>query len=194
LKSPYAAGTNAPWFELAKIPAPPAITNLTVDDRVYDSNRIYRLVIEDPPTRIDRLTRNADGVRIFFAVQGGRSYQVQGRDVLGAAPWTVLTNFTPGVSTNVFSYFDVRQRDRQFYRLMTPMRLASFSSIQKSPALFSFQFNGNAGVNYVVEYCQYLSTNSWSVLTNITPGVTTNVIVFDNAAPIQQRLYRVKVD
>jgi hypothetical protein len=92
------------------------------------------------------------------------------------------------------SYFDVRQRDRQFYRLMTPMRLASFSSIQKSPASFSFQFNGYAGVNYVVEYCQYLSTNSWSVLTNITPGVTTNVIVFDNAAPIHQRLYRVKVD
>lgn len=193
----YAGGTNAPWVEWARIPVPSVTTNLTVEDCVYDSNRLYRLVIDEPPARIDRLIRTSEGAQICFAVQAGRTYQVQGQDVLNAENWTVLTNLIPDVSTNSFSFYDARRGQRkenqQFYRLMTPVRLGAFSDIQKTPPVFSFQFLGKAGTSYVVESCYAFAGSLWSSLTNVTPATTTNVMVFDST-PNQQKFYRIRTN
>ncbi len=264
----YAPLTNAPWSELKSVAAPLVTTNVVVNDLVYDTNRIYRLVLAElplridratpnaqgleivfgveggrtyqvetrgslatgawvvatnftaglstnrfsyfdsrkltqqfyrlvlaePPLRIDRIAQSAQGVQIFFATVGGRTYQVETRNSPTTGSWSVVTNFTAAVSTNSFSYFDSKQLSQQFYRLSIPARPSEFSKIEKLPAQFSFQFSGQAGINYTVEYLPSLTTNGWAILTNLTPVIATNVLIMDNSAAESQRLYRVRTN
>jgi hypothetical protein len=101
---------------------------------------------------------------------------------------TATTNSTVGFTFHSHNYVDSTQWP---FLELTAVQMPQIMSLAVTGGNARLTFATSAGITNVVEYSSSLTSNSWSVLTNI-PGTGGSAIAVDpGAAPLPKRFYRV---
>jgi len=137
------------------------------------------------PSLIEGMKRDGDRTKLYFNAEAGLPYAVEYCDVPSSGAWQMLTNIKPLPAKTLVEISDeTASTPQRFYRLKVPAPL---------PARILLSFSASAGKAYTIEYCDSLVSNSWHVLTEISPAEEKSTITIADPEPGESgRFYRVR--
>jgi len=158
--------------------------NVTVVPAATELLAIERTEVVSP-SLIEGMKRDGGRTKLYFNAEPGLPYAVEYCDTPSSGSWQTLTSIKPLPAESLVEISDeTASTPQRFYRLKVPLPL---------PARILLSFSASAGKAYTIEYCDSLVSNSWHVLTEISPAEEKSTITIADPEPGESgRFYRVR--
>jgi hypothetical protein len=166
-------------------------------DMTVSSMEMLRIEHVDalPTTKFEMIEREGNVIKLYFYAEAGLAYGLETTDSLEAGGWQLRTTISPAPITTLVEIIDEANSPQKFYRLSlsNPAGLKLSGSADGSPGRILLHFDAQPDKSYTVEYRDSLASDSWKVLTTISPMSETSTITVCDPDPSEEaRFYRVR--
>jgi hypothetical protein len=166
-------------------------------DMTVSSMEMLRIERVDalPITRFERIEREGNVIKLYFYAEAGLAYGLEATDSLETGGWQLLTTISAAPITTLVEIIDEANSPQRFYRLSlpNPAQTTPSSSSDISSGRILLHFDAQPGKSYTVEYRDSLASDTWKVLTTISPISEISTITVCDPDPTQEaRFYRIR--
>jgi hypothetical protein len=166
-------------------------------DMTVSSMEMLRIERVDalPITRFERIEREGNVIKLYFYAEAGLAYGLEATDSLETGGWQLLTTISAAPITTLVEIIDEANSPQRFYRLSlpNPAQTTPSSSSDISSGRILLHFDAQPGKSYTVEYRDSLASDTWKVLTTISPISEISTITLCDPDPTQEaRFYRIR--